>query len=113
MLAAGCTWRRDNFLLSPGIGIGSLRVNAFVASLRRLDYAFVFSRSVRLVLIVVTRWVLTLRNSLFRSLGSIGRGCEDLFIVGGHDRERREHGSGYIERLQGTKPSGRGLLWGV
>jgi hypothetical protein len=55
MLAARCTWRRDNFLLSPGIGIGSLRVNAFVACLRRLDDAFVFSRSVRLVTPGLTR----------------------------------------------------------
>jgi hypothetical protein len=58
MLAFGLTGRGDDFLLSPGIRVGSLSVNALVANLRWLNYALVFSRRVRMVLIVVTQWVL-------------------------------------------------------
>ena len=58
MLAFGLTGWGDDFLLSPGIRVGSLSVNALVANLRWLNYALVFSRRVRMVLIVVTRWVL-------------------------------------------------------
>src|SRR5262249_51179449 len=82
--------------------VGSLRVDTLVASLRRLDYALVFSRRVWLVLIAW--WVLTLRNGLLLYLDGIGRSPEGLITVSHHKRECRHHDSGYVEPLHGTKP---------
>src|SRR5262249_57439756 len=104
MLAARRARRRYDFLFGSRIRIGSLCVNTLVASLRRLDYAFVFSRRVRLVLIVGTRRVLSLRNGLLLYLGGIGRSGEGLVTVSHHKRECRQYDSGYVEHGMALNP---------
>jgi hypothetical protein len=97
-------WRRYDFLFGSRIRVGSLRINALVPSFGRLDYALVFRRRVRLVLVVGTRRVLTLRNRLLLHLGGIGRSRECYVTLRRHERECRQHDSGCVELLHRTKP---------
>jgi hypothetical protein len=72
----------------------------------------VFSCRIRLVFIIRTGWVFTLRNCLLRSLSAIGGSREDLATLSYHQRECRQYDCNYIEPVHGTKSCGarRGCL---